>query len=45
MIAGRGVSHLEKTVEEINYLGVKSACRACDVPRSGGCYEKGVEIR
>lgn len=35
MVAGRGVSHLEKTVEEINCLGVKGAFRACDVSRSG----------
>lgn len=34
MAAGRSVSHLEKTVEEIRSLGVKGDYRACDVSRS-----------
>ena len=34
MVAGRGASHLEKAVEEIDSLGVKVACRVCDVSRS-----------
>ena len=34
MVAGRGVSSLEKTVEEIRVLGVRGACKACDVSKS-----------
>ncbi len=34
MIAGRGESHLQKTVCEITALGVKGAYRVCDVSRS-----------
>ena len=34
MVAGRGVSHLEKTVEEISALHVKGAFKACDVSKS-----------
>ena len=34
MIAGRGISHLEKTVEEIRAMGVQGAYRGCDVSKS-----------
>ena len=34
MIAGRGVSYLEKTVSEINDLGAKGSYLACDVSKS-----------
>ena len=34
MIAGRGISHLEKTAEEINAKGSCCAWKACDVSKS-----------
>ena len=34
MIAGRDISHLEKTVEEIRAMGAQGAYRGCDVSKS-----------